>query len=148
VSGEGTFELVSLNLSERRGTVKRPVGGLELVAGLGARGDAHAEAGNRQISLLAMEDIESTRADGLEVGPGDFAENLTTRGVDLPSLPIGARLEIGVAVLEVSQVGKDCHAGCEIRRKTGDCVMPRRGIFARVLVGGRIGLEDRCHYRF
>jgi MOSC domain-containing protein YiiM len=148
MSGEGAFTIVSLNLSERKGTVKRPVGFLELVAGMGAAGDAHAGAGNRQLSLLAVEDIEAARAAGIEAAPGDFAENVTTRGVDLPSLPLGARLEIGSAVLEISQIGKDCHEGCAIRRATGECIMPRRGVFARVLVGGRVGLEDSCRYHF
>ena len=80
--------------------------------------------------------------------PGAFAENITTEGVDLPSLPIGTRFEIGGAVLELSKIGKDCHEGCAIRRATGDCVMPRRGVFARVIKGGRISLEDSCRYDF
>jgi MOSC domain-containing protein YiiM len=146
--GEGVFTIVSLNLSERKGMVKMPVGSLELVAGMGAAGDAHAGTGDRQLSLLAIEDIESARAAGVAAAPGDFAENITTRGVDLPSLPLGARLEIGSAILEISQIGKDCHEGCAIRRATGECIMPRRGVFARVLVGGRVGLEDSCRYHF
>ena len=148
MSGEGRFSLVSLNASEAKGTAKSPRDFLDLVPGLGVAGDAHAAPGLRQVSLLAAEDIEGLAASGLEVSPGSFAENITTRGVDLPSLPLGARLEIGAATLEISQIGKDCHAGCEIRRKTGDCVMPRRGVFATVLVGGRIVREDNCRYRF
>jgi MOSC domain-containing protein YiiM len=143
----GEFSIVSLNSSERKGTVKTPVGFLDLVAGMGAAGDAHAGPGKRQLSLLGAEDIEAFRARGIEVGPGDFAENITTRGVDLPSLPLGTRIEIGNAILEISQIGKECHAGCAIRRLTGDCVMPRRGIFAYVVAGGRIERADTGHYR-
>jgi MOSC domain-containing protein YiiM len=145
---EGAFELVSLNVSREKGTRKKPVSGIVLVADLGVEGDAHAGPGERQVSLLAWEDIELARASGADVVPGSYAENVTTRGIDLPSLPIGARLEIGAALLEVTRIGKDCHEGCEIRRTTGDCVMPRRGIFARVVAGGRVGLEDQCRYRF
>lgn len=148
MSAEGSFKLVSLNLSERKGTAKAPVDGLELVAGSGAAGDAHAGPGERQLSLLGIEDIEAFRARGFSVGPGSFAENITTEGVDLPSLPLGTRIEMGPAVLELSRIGKECHEGCAIRREAGDCVMPRRGVFARVIVGGRIGLEDSCRYRF
>jgi cyclic pyranopterin phosphate synthase len=148
MSVEGTFAIVSLNLSERKGTVKTPTGALDLVEGMGVAGDAHAGAGNRQVSLLAIEDIEASRPGALEAEPGAFAENITTRGVDLPSLPLGARLEIGDAVLEISQIGKECHGGCAIRKATGDCIMPRRGVFARVLVGGRVRREDSCRYRF
>jgi MOSC domain-containing protein YiiM len=148
VKEEGTFRLVSLNLSERKGCAKSPVASLDLVAGEGAAGDAHAGPGDRQLSLLGIEDIEGFRGGGISVVPGSFAENLTTAGVDLPSLPLGARLEIGKAVLEISRIGKECHDGCAIRREAGDCVMPRRGVFARVIVGGRIDLEDSCRYRF
>jgi MOSC domain-containing protein YiiM len=148
MSNEGAFTIVSLNLSEKKGIAKKPTLSLILVEGMGAEGDAHAGPGDRQLSLLAAEDIEALQAKGLEAGPGGFAENITTRGVDLPTLPLGTRIEIGSAVLEISQIGKDCHEGCEIRRRTGDCVMPRRGVFARVLAGGRICLEDRCRYRF
>jgi MOSC domain-containing protein YiiM len=147
MTGSGRFEIVSLNVSAVKGTRKDPVPQIVLVAGSGVEGDAHAGPGDRQVSLLAFEDIEAAREEGADVVPGSFAENLTTRGVDLPSLPIGSRLEVGEALLEVSRIGKECHEGCEIRRKTGDCVMPRRGIFARVVVGGRIRLEDQCHYR-
>jgi MOSC domain-containing protein YiiM len=146
MSGGGTFELVSLNVSKMKGTRKHPVPELVLVAGSGVEGDAHAGPGDRQVSLLAMEDIEEARAAGADLVPGSFAENLTTRGVDLPSLPIGTRLAIGGALLEVSKIGKECHRGCEIRALTGDCVMPRRGIFAKVIVGGRVRREDPCSY--
>jgi MOSC domain-containing protein YiiM len=142
----GVFEIVSLNVSKRKGTAKEPVDSMVLVRGMGAEGDAHAGAGDRQVSLLAFEDIEAARASGAHVAPGSYAENITTRGIDLPALPIGTRLRISESVLEVSRIGKECHEGCEIRRTTGDCVMPRRGIFARVIVGGRVGREDQCSY--
>lgn len=148
MSATGTFKIVSLNLSASKGVAKGPVAFLDLVADRGAAGDAHAGPGERQISLLGIEDVESLRAHGLPVTPGAFAENITTEGVDLPSLPIGTRFEIGGAVLELSKIGKDCHEGCAIRRATGDCVMPRRGVFARVIKGGRISLEDSCRYDF
>jgi MOSC domain-containing protein YiiM len=147
MSVEGVFRIVSLNLSDRKGIAKSPVAGLDLVADRGAAGDAHEGPGERQISLLGIEDIEAFRARGFSVGPGAFAENITTEGVDLPYLPLGTRIEIGDAVLELSKIGKECHEGCAIRREAGDCVMPRRGVFARVVVGGRIGLEDSCRYR-
>jgi MOSC domain-containing protein YiiM len=147
MSASVRFDLVSLNVSKAKGTRKDPVSGIVLVAGSGVEGDAHAGPGDRQVSLLAWEDIEAARAPGLDLVPGSFAENITTRGVDLPALPLGTRLAIGEALLEVSRIGKECHEGCEIRRKTGDCVMPRRGIFARVVVGGRVSLEDPCSYR-
>jgi cyclic pyranopterin phosphate synthase len=143
---QGSFEIVSLNVSERKGTTKRPVDEIQLVADLGVEGDAHAGGGKRQVSLLGIEDIETLSVSGIVAAPGDFAENITTRGVDLPSLPIGMRLSIGKAVLEVSQIGKECHEGCAIRKKTGACVMPRRGIFACVVVGGKVRRGDSCYY--
>ncbi len=161
---EGEFRIVSLNVSERKGTRKHPVPEIRLIEDAGVEGDAHAgQLPDRQVSLLAMEDIEAAnenlvrRAGGpgrcakaadSRLAPGDFAENITTRGVNLHTLPIGTKLRIGECELEVTRIGKECHAACEIRTLVGDCIMPRRGIFARVVRGGRIGLEDRGHYRF
>jgi MOSC domain-containing protein YiiM len=155
---EGEFELVSINLSERTGTRKKPVATARFREGSGIEGDAHAGLlEKRQVSLLAMEEIEAASAAaraklGEDVPqatlvPGDFAENLTTRGLALHELPIGTKLEIGTALLEVSQIGKECHSSCEIRKLVGDCAMPRRGIFARVLRAGEAKVEDRGHYR-
>jgi MOSC domain-containing protein YiiM len=111
---------------------------------VGLDGDAHAESGIRQVSLLAKESIEKIRAKGLDVHYGDFAENLTTEGIDLPSLPIGTRLKVGQDVLlEVTQIGKVCHNRCNIFYTVGDCVMPREGIFAKVIVGGEVQVADR-----
>lgn len=141
-----SFEILSLNISKEKGMPKSPVPRLVFVADRGIEGDAHAGPGNRQVSLLADEDIETMRAKLDTIAPGDFAENITTRGIDLPSLPIGTKLMIGGAVLEISQIGKQCHEGCAIREKTGDCVMPRRGVFAVVIEGGEITDEDTGYY--
>jgi MOSC domain-containing protein YiiM len=114
-----------------------------LEAGLGLVGDAHAGPGHRQVSLLANESIERMRQQGLNVGPGDFAENLTTEGLELHHLPVGSRVRIGVEVLgEVSQIGKKCHTGCAVFKQVGDCIMPREGIFAKVLKSGHVQVGD------
>ena len=145
---KGEFSILSVNISERTGVQKTPVARALLKEGHGIQGDAHAGDWHRQVSLLADEDIATMRGRGVELGFGDFAENITTRGVDLGSLPIGARLERGAALLVVTQIGKECHHGCAIFQAVGDCVMPRRGVFARVLRGGEIDRESRCHYDF
>ena len=141
------FNIVSLNISAKKGEKKTPVDAIELIAEYGIQGDAHAEAGAvRQVSLLAEEDIETMRGRGIDIHFGDFAENITTRGVALSQLPIGTRLSLGGALLEVSQIGKECHGGCAIREAVGDCVMPRRGVFARVLTGGTVNRASVCAY--
>jgi MOSC domain-containing protein YiiM len=140
------FRILSLNVSERTGVQKKPVPRALLREGHGIEGDAHAGDWHRQVSLLAEEDIETLRGRGIEIGFGDFAENLTTHGVDLASLTVGTRLHVGPAVLEITQIGKECHTGCAISRTTGDCVMPRKGVFARVIQGGEIDLDSRCYY--
>jgi MOSC domain-containing protein YiiM len=161
IAPEGVLEIVSLNVSEVKGVRKHPVASFRLVEGQGVAGDAHAGAlEDRQVSLLAMEEIDGANAAIREgkgegcvkapeggIKPGDFAENITTRGLPLHELPIGTRIEMGEAILEVSRIGKECHAACEIRRIVGDCVMPRKGIFARVIRGGEVRREDRGHYR-
>lgn len=140
------FSILSINVSTRTGEQKSPVPRAELKENHGIVGDAHAGTWHRQVSLLAEEDIDTMRGRGIELGFGDFAENITTRGIDLGSLPVGARLCLGAAVLEVTQIGKECHAGCAISRTVGDCVMPRRGVFTRVIRGGEIDRESVCHY--
>ena len=140
------FHLLSINVSGMTGVQKRPVGRAVLRQGHGIVGDAHAGDWHRQVSLLSEERIETMRGRGVEIGHGDFAENLTTRGVDLAALPIGTRLSVGDAVLEVTQIGKQCHHGCAIYRAVGDCVMPREGIFTRVIRGGEIDRESECYY--
>jgi len=140
------FHLLSINVSGMTGVQKRPTDRAVLRQGHGIVGDAHAGDWHRQVSLLSEERIETMRGRGVEIGHGDFAENLTTRGVDLAALPIGTRLFVGDAVLEVTQIGKECHHGCAIYRAVGDCVMPREGIFTRVIRGGEIDRESECYY--
>jgi cyclic pyranopterin monophosphate synthase len=141
------FAVLSVNVSFRKGEKKTPVERGVLIENHGLEGDAHAGNWDRQVSLLAAEDIDTMRGRGIAIGFGDFAENITTRGADLSSLPIGARLHIGDAVLQVTRIGQECHGDtCAIYKAVGDCVMPRRGIFARVLRGGEVSLESRCHY--
>ncbi len=133
--------VVSINQSTSKGTKKTGVlrGTLDVE---GLVGDAHAGPWHRMVSLLAEESIDSMRQAGLSVGPGDFAENLTTRGIDLVALPLGARLRVGTAVLELTQHGKECHTRCAIYHQAGDCVMPREGVFARVTVPGEVAVGD------
>lgn len=133
----------NLAVGEAKGARKRPVTEIRLIAGWGVEGDAHAGSGRRQVSLLAWESIQRMSARGVNVGPGDFAENITTSGVDLTALRVGDLLEIGGAELEVSQIGKDCHEPCAIYRAVGDCVMPREGIFAVVRREGVVRVGDR-----
>jgi MOSC domain-containing protein YiiM len=110
---------------------------------LGMQSDAHAGNWHRQLSLLAQESIDKMQGHGLVLHPGDFAENITTQGLNLLTLPVGTRLQIGsVVTMEVTQIGKECHLGCEIRKLVGDCVMPREGIFARIITPGSIEAGD------
>ena len=131
-------EVVSVNISERKGVQKHPVPEIQLKLRHGIVGDAHAGDWHRQISLLAEESVDKMRALGLTLQPGDFAENILTRGLELKSLPIGTRLRVGETLLEVTQIGKKCHNDCEIKKLTGSCVMPTEGIFAIVLQEGEI----------
>lgn len=136
-------KITAVSISDKKGTKKRNVESAELKENFGIVGDAHANPGSRQVSLLARESIEKMRAKGLKVGPGDFAENITTSGIDLMSLKIGDRLKIGEeALVEITQHGKECHTRCSIYYQAGDCVMPREGIFARVLKGGMVRSDD------
>ena len=136
-------KIVAVNISARKGTRKKNVGSSSLIPGLGLKEDAHAAPGSRQVSLLAQESIDKMVRLGLKVGPGDFAENITTQGLDLLSLPLGTRFRIGDhTLLEVTQIGKVCHTRCAIYYQAGDCVMPKEGIFAQVLEGGEIKVGD------
>lgn len=136
-------KILAVNISQKKGEKKSNIDCGLFLENMGLENDAHAEPGIRQVSLLATESIEKIRAKGLDVGYGDFAENLTTEGIDLPSLPVGTKLKVGANVLlEVSQIGKVCHNRCNIFYTVGDCVMPREGIFAKVLVGGEIKVND------
>lgn len=134
--------LVSINTSKSKGTRKQAVERV-LVGSEGLVGDAHSGPWHRMVSLLAQESIQKMRAAGLDVGAGDFAENLTTRGIDLLSLPVGTRMRVGEkVVLELTQHGKECHSRCAIYYQAGDCVMPREGVFAEVIQGGEIAVGD------
>jgi len=144
---EGVFEIVSINISAGTGVRKDPVDRIELKIDHGMVGDAHARNWHRQISLLADEDVEIMRGKGVELDPGIFAENITTRGVDLSALPVGTRFFVDGAELELTQIGKECHHGCAIYQAVGDCVMPRKGIFAKVIKEGWISRESSCRYR-
>lgn len=138
-----TGKILSVNISKDKGTKKTPIGNCRILEGYGLEGDGHAGDWHRQVSLLAVESIEKMKTLGLDVGPGDFAENLTTKGLNLTELPIGTKLEIGgKMLLEVSQIGKECHDRCAIYYQAGDCIMPKEGIFARVLKGGPINAGD------
>jgi len=138
-------KIVSINISDKKGMRKKPVNEVFLKTDYGIEGDAHASSTwHRQVSLLALESIEKMKKKGLNVKPGDFAENITTEGIDLVSLPIGTKMEIGESVVgEVSQIGKECHTRCAIYYQAGDCVMPKEGIFIKVLNGGQIKNGDK-----
>jgi MOSC domain-containing protein YiiM len=136
-------KVVAVCISEQKGERKKPVAEVLTRENHGIVGDAHAGDWHRQISLLALESIKKMQAKGLDVTTGDFAENITTEGIDLPSLPIGTKLVIGETLNEVTQIGKECHTRCAIYQQAGDCVMPREGIFVKVLRGGVVRTNDR-----
>ena len=132
-------KVVSVNISEKKGTIKHPVEQIELRKGFGIEGDAHAGDWHRQVSLLDLSSFDKMHNNAsVELKPGIFAENITTEGVDLWHLPVGTRLEIGDTLLEITQIGKECHRHCQVFRQVGDCVMPREGIFAKVITEGMI----------
>ncbi len=136
-------EIIAVCTSPEKGQRKNNIGKSFLIKNKGLENDAHAGHAHRQVSLLAVESINKMTAQGLDVGPGDFAENLTTRGIELFNLPIGTRLQVGPdAVLRVTQIGKECHDRCAIYHQAGDCVMPREGIFAEVLLEGKVKTGD------
>lgn len=138
-----TAKIISVNISPRKTVRKKPVEEAQVIENHGLEGDAHTGEWHRQVSLLAMESIQKMIDKGLSVGPGDFAENLTTEGIELISLPIGKKLKVGNEILlEVTQIGKECHTKCAIFYQAGDCVMPREGIFAKVLGGGIVKPGD------
>lgn len=132
----------AISISERKGTRKTNIQSTRLLADFGLENDAHGGTWHRQVSLLAEESIASMRAKGLDVVAGNFAENITTEGIDLTTLEVGRHLRIGPAELVISQLGKICHTRCAIYHQAGDCVMPREGIFAVVLGGGIIQVGD------
>ena len=129
-------------ISEKKGTRKHAVPSIQVKKDHGIVGDAHAGNWHRQISLLADESVDTMRGKGVELQPGDFAENILTRGIELKTLPVGTLLRVGETLLQVTQIGKECHNDCEIRRLVGTCVMPTQGIFAVVLQEGTIRPGD------
>jgi len=135
-------KLIAVCISKNKGERKTPVEQVEIKLNHGIVGDGHAGDWHRQISLLAQESIDKMRALGLDVDKGDFAENLTTVGINLPALPIGTHLQINNTLLEITQIGKECHSRCAIYHQAGDCVMPKEGIFAKVLQGGYLHPGD------
>ncbi|MEK6565029.1 MAG: MOSC domain-containing protein [Candidatus Omnitrophota bacterium] len=138
--------IIAISVSQKKGVRKINVDSAELKEDFGIVGDAHAGTKNRQVSLLAQESIEKMKAKGLKVKAGDFAENITTEGLDLLSLKIGDRLKMNdEVILELSQIGKVCHTRCSIYYQAGDCVMPKEGIFAKVIKGGEIKVGDSIY---
>jgi len=133
----------AISISKNRGTRKYNIPDAELKVNLGVVGDAHSGTWHRQVSLLAQESIEKMRAKAANIKPGDFAENITTEGIDLGTLTIGSKVKLGSdAEIEITQFGKKCHSDCEIFKQIGDCVMPREGVFAKVTKPGRIKPGD------
>jgi MOSC domain-containing protein YiiM len=137
-------KVVAVCTSETKGVRKENINHGVLKTEYGMVGDAHADSGwHRQVSLLAVESIQKMRDMGYNVGPGDFAENITVEGLEVFSLPIGTMVTVGdKVVLEISQIGKECHAGCAIFKQTGKCIMPKEGVFARVIQGGEVNTGD------
>ena len=137
------MKIVSIAISKKKGTPKVQVEKVSLLEDHGLEGDAHAGPWHRQVSFLAAESIEQTREKGLDVGFGDFAENIATSGIDWQDIPVGTRVNLGdSALVEITQKGKECHNKCAIYYLAGDCIMPREGIFARVLKGGEISCGE------
>lgn len=134
--------ILAVCISEKKGEQKHPVPEIELRCRHGIVGDAHAGDWHRQISLLADESVDRMRASGLALQPGAFAENILTQGLDLKALPVGTRLRVGPALLEVTQIGKECHSDCAIRQQAGTCVMPTDGVFAVVVEEGTVRAGD------
>lgn len=146
-------KIISINVSEKKGEPKKPIGMAQVIENYGIKGDAHASSEwHRQVSLLGIESIEKMKSLGIDVSPGSFAENITTEGIDLLSLPIETRIKLGdglnAVIGEVTQIGKVCHDRCAIYEKAGDCVMPKEGIFIRILKGGEIKEGDPIDVSF
>ena len=135
-------KVLAVCISEKKGTQKKPVDSIKIKIDWGIEGDAHAGNWHRQISLLGNESVDKVRHILPDIQPGAFAENILTEGITLYTLPVGTRLKVGETEMEVTQIGKECHQGCAIRKLTGDCVMPREGIFCKVITEGEIKPGD------
>ncbi len=144
------FSIESVNVSSEKGVQKRPLKIATLVADHGIEGDAHAGKWHRQVSFLALESINKMRdrAGDLEIKNGDFGENIITRGIDWRKVQVGGKISISDVLLEVTQIGKECHSGCAILDAVGECIMPTEGVFAKVIKGGIVSAEDSGHYGF
>lgn len=137
-------KVIAVNTSTKKGVIKQPIEVSECMVDFGIKGDAHGGNWHRQISLLGQKSIDKMIAIGVEgLDPGKFAENITTEGIELFTLPIGTKIEINNVLLEVTQIGKECHSGCAIKKQVGDCIMPREGIFVKVLSNGEIRPGDK-----
>ena len=139
-------KIIAVCTSPEKGMIKHDVGEGLLLEELGIEGDAHAGFMHRQVSLIAIEDIRTMMEKLPDLVPGSFAENLTTEGFDLSALKVGDRLRVGETILEVSQIGKECHTKCEVFKKTGECIMPKKGIFTRVIKGGKVKTGDTIQF--
>ena len=139
-------KVMAVNISEKRGTQKHNVHTVKLIENYGLENDAHAGNWHRQVSLLSYEQIEAFKAKGAPVKNGAFGENLIVQGFDFKTLPVGTRLKGNDVILEITQIGKQCHTGCEIFKLMGDCIMPREGVFAKVIHGGTISEGDEMEY--
>jgi TatD DNase family protein len=140
------FKIESVNISEKKGVQKHEVEEIELIEELGIKDDAHAGKWHRQVSFLAGEKIDMMKAKGLELKPGAFGENIVTRGIDWANMKVGGKICIKELVLELTQIGKECHDKCAIYYSAGECIMPTQGIFAKVIKGGKIRAEDSGYY--
>jgi MOSC domain-containing protein YiiM len=140
-------KIIAVCASKHKGTPKAEVGSGILEVGYGLKGDAHGGDWHRQVSLLAIEQIDTMKGKGFDVKPGSFAENLTTEGFDLEAVKVGDRLKVGdTAILEITQIGKECHTRCAVYHRIGDCIMPKLGIFAVVITGGEVKTGDFVDY--
>jgi MOSC domain-containing protein YiiM len=136
-------EIVSIAMSRKKGTIKKCINQAELIENHGIKEDAHAGDWHRQLSFLAAESIEKASTSDFKLNFGDFAENIATTGIDWKSMKIGQRVKLGTdALVEITQIGKECHKKCAIYYRTGDCIMPKEGVFAKILKGGTIKIKD------
>lgn len=140
-------KVMAVCISEKRGTRKKNITECEMLEDYGLKDDAHAGKWHRQVSLLSYEKIEDFKTRGADVDQGDFGENIIVSGIDLVKLPVGTILTCQDVVLEVTQIGKECHTHCEIYKRMGECIMPTQGIFAKVIRGGKIAIGDEINVR-